>query len=166
MMLSINWKRNIHVVLLINTFFIVFYTVSLIRSINKGETIRKVLVMVAAGLQEPTWFIYCLCFLFQATGTHVTSEDSARFKSGRKLILFWNSFFDATDFYVGFGSEPFTSCSAQVSHLCQTTANRSLFHQSDAVIFHFPTLDILDMPEYRLPHQRWVVKRVSLESIN
>lgn len=76
-------------------------------------------------------------------------------KSGKiKLILFWTTFFESNDFYVGFGSKPFNQCHQTSS--CFTTNDRNLLNQSDAVIFHIRNTDLEDLPQTRLPHQRWI----------
>ena len=91
-----------------------------------------------------------------------------------KTILFWNTYFGSKDFEFGLGSVPFGQCSF-TRHQCQTTADRALFNQSDAVVFHVLSIrnGSKDMPTYRLPHQRWIFlvlespehTDVSLESI-
>jgi hypothetical protein len=39
---------------------------------------------------------------------------------------------------------------------CRLTNNRSLIHQSEAIIFHIRDLEGISWPEYRSPEQRWV----------
>jgi len=65
-----------------------------------------------------------------------------------KLILYWTSLFDDPTFDIGFGTSPFTHC--PVSN-CFTTTNRSLFNQSDIVLFHGRSMTMSD-----LPAQRWM----------
>ena len=87
---------------------------------------------------------------------HVNLTSYAAFKRNNpsgKTILFWTSFFDREDFYVGMETKPFRKCPVRQ---CFTTNDRSLLNQSDAVIFHIRDLDMNDMPDKRLIHQRWI----------
>lgn len=70
-----------------------------------------------------------------------------------KTILFWNTFYDSADFYIGFGQKPFSECRVWQ---CQTTNNRNALNQADAVIFHMPTLNSGDIPQLKYENQRWV----------
>ena len=72
-----------------------------------------------------------------------------------KTILFWTPYYEREDFTVGYGQEPFTKNNCPVTN-CRTTSDRSLFNESDAVIFHALQYQLKDLPKYRLPHQRFV----------
>ncbi|XP_037089768.1 alpha-(1,3)-fucosyltransferase C-like [Pollicipes pollicipes] len=69
-----------------------------------------------------------------------------------RTVLYWNTFYDAADFYVGFGDKPFRGCPYSN---CITTNNRSLSSRADAVVVHM--LNPVDpLPRPRPPHQRFV----------
>ena len=72
-----------------------------------------------------------------------------------KTILYWNSFFGIRDFTFGFGQQPFIDAQCPTS-TCYVTDNRTLFNQSDVVIFSIQNLNLLDLPTHRFPHQRFV----------
>jgi Fucosyltransferase, N-terminal len=70
-----------------------------------------------------------------------------------KRILFWTTFFGVVDFYVGLGRIGFKNC--PVSD-CETTNQRQLLSDSDAIIFHGRDLNRLDLPNIRSADQRWI----------
>ncbi len=72
-----------------------------------------------------------------------------------KLILYWNTFFGLKDFTFGFGQQPLIKAQCPVTS-CSFTDDRSLFNQSDVILFSFQNLSDLDLPPYRFPHQRFV----------
>lgn len=86
--------------------------------------------------------------------TTSTTEEELE---GPKLttILYWNSFFDSKDFTFGFGQQPLVDAQCPVSS-CHMTDDRSLFNQSDVVVFSFQGMNLTDLPAYRFPHQRFV----------
>ena len=72
-----------------------------------------------------------------------------------KTILYWNSFFGFDDFNFGFKQQPFIDAKCPIA-TCFLTNDRTLFNQSDVVIFSVQQLNVTDLPAYRLPHQRFV----------
>lgn len=85
-------------------------------------------------------------------------------KRGTKFILFWNSFFQDSDYKFGFGKDPFFSCNI---YDCYTMIDRDLIpiDQYDAIVFHGPEYNPIsqkDHPSKRSDHQIYVY--LSLES--
>ena len=72
-----------------------------------------------------------------------------------KTVLYWNSFFNIRDFTLGFGRQPMIDAQCRVD-ACSFTDNRTLFNQSDVVVFSFQNMSLTDLPLYRFPHQRFV----------
>jgi alpha-1,3-fucosyltransferase len=72
-----------------------------------------------------------------------------------KTILYWNSFFGKKDFTFGFGQQPFVNAKCPTA-TCYATDDRSLFNESDVVIFSIQGMNLTDLPTYRFPHQRFV----------
>jgi len=82
------------------------------------------------------------------------------------LILFWTKYFDS-DTSIGDGTESFKftqqtiaervfeKCPPPVNR-CRLTNNRTLIHQSEAVIFHIRDLNANQWPEFRSSEQRWI----------
>ena len=73
-----------------------------------------------------------------------------------KTILLWTRFFGDSEYRFGRYSAPFFICNEKIR--CQTTSDRSLLNQSDAVVFHIDPTDwnVNDKPDIRMPHQRWI----------
>lgn len=72
-----------------------------------------------------------------------------------KTILYWTSFFGSRDFNFGFGRKPLVDEKCPASD-CYLTDNRSLFNQSDVIVFSIQDLNMSDLPQYRFSHQRFV----------
>ncbi|KAI9559230.1 hypothetical protein GHT06_016019 [Daphnia sinensis] len=72
-----------------------------------------------------------------------------------KRILFWTTFFHWKDFGFGMGRDPFILAKCSFTN-CLTTDNRSLLHQSDALLFHPNDYNASDLPSIRNPDQRYV----------
>ena len=72
-----------------------------------------------------------------------------------KTILYWNSFFGFKDFMFGFQQQPFIDAKCPVT-TCYLTDDRTLFNQSDVVIFSIQGLNLTDLPSYRFSRQRFV----------
>jgi alpha-1,3-fucosyltransferase len=72
-----------------------------------------------------------------------------------KTILYWNSFFAFKDFNFGFGQQPFLDAKCPTA-TCFLTNDRTLFNQSDVVIFSVQQMNLTDLPPYRFAHQRFV----------
>lgn len=87
--------------------------------------------------------------------------------SGRPIHFILNRFFlTPSDFDFGFGQQPFIEAGCKVSN-CFTTNDRSLLHQSDAVLFDALNYDHSDLPQQRWPHQRYIyVHHEALPSTN
>ena len=72
-----------------------------------------------------------------------------------KTILYWNTFFNIRDFTFGFGQQPLIDAQCPVNG-CFFTDNRTLFNQSDVIVFSFQNMSLTDLPLHRFPHQRFV----------
>ncbi|XP_057368597.1 alpha-(1,3)-fucosyltransferase C-like [Daphnia carinata] len=72
-----------------------------------------------------------------------------------KRIVFWNEAYGNKEYGVGFGREALRKHGCPVWQ-CETTDNRTDAHTSDAVLFHLRSWTKNDLPEKRLPHQRYV----------
>ena len=73
----------------------------------------------------------------------------------KKLILFWNKFFNDPSFGYGIGaSEPFRKHNCPVSN-CETTTDKKRLRESDIIVFHMRD-PIYKLPNYRNPNQQWV----------
>ncbi len=72
-----------------------------------------------------------------------------------KTILYWDSFFGKKDFTFGFGQQPFVNAKCPTA-TCYATDDRSLFNESDVVIFSIQGMNLTDLPTCRFPHQRFV----------
>ncbi|KAK4878323.1 hypothetical protein RN001_010829 [Aquatica leii] len=74
-----------------------------------------------------------------------------------KHILFWTKFFYTDDYYIGFGSEPFSECEYKN---CFITKNRSFLSvdKFDAIIFHGNEFDEKEhkVPSARNPNQIYI----------
>jgi len=72
-----------------------------------------------------------------------------------KTILYWNDFHGILDYNFGFGTEGMVKygCSRQD---CYFTNNRTLFNESDVVIFSIQNTYSTDLPSHRFSHQRFV----------
>lgn len=77
-----------------------------------------------------------------------TAEKLSSKGDDKKIILFWNSFFEQPDFGFGFGSKPFEKCS--ISN-CRTTNDKTLLNDSTAVLIHMrsPGHDIEALRRWR-----------------
>jgi hypothetical protein len=64
-------------------------------------------------------------------------------------------FFGFKDFLFGFGQQPFLDAKCQTA-TCYLTNDRTLFNQSDVVIFSVQQMNLTDLPPYRFAHQRFV----------
>jgi alpha-1,3-fucosyltransferase len=76
------------------------------------------------------------------------------------IILYWTKYYHFLDFgNIGLGGKPFVTCDrAGINSGCMATTDRNLLNQSDAVIFHFRTINVSDMPppEWRRPQQHFI----------
>jgi len=74
-----------------------------------------------------------------------------------KYILFWNEAYGSKEYDLGFGRQPFYDNKCPETR-CLATDNRSMFpvEKFDAIFFHQRSLDFNDIPEKRLPSQRYV----------
>jgi Fucosyltransferase, N-terminal len=61
--------------------------------------------------------------------------------------------FDKMDYGFGFGRDLFKQCPVDN---CETTNDRTLLSQSDALIFHPWNMNLNDLPNIRKREQRWV----------
>jgi len=78
------------------------------------------------------------------------SQDDRKF-----IILYWTQYYHFPDFgNVGLGGKPFGTCDPG----CMATTDRNLLNQSDAIIFHFRTINVSDMPPpaWRRPNQHFI----------
>ena len=74
-----------------------------------------------------------------------------------KYILFWNEAYGSKEYDLGFGRQPFYDNKCPETR-CFATDNRSMLpvEKFDAIFFHQRSLDFNDIPEKRLPSQRYV----------
>ena len=72
-----------------------------------------------------------------------------------KKILFWNEAYGSKNYGVGHGHDALRKYGCPVWQ-CETTDNRSSAHEYDAVVFHLRSWTQQDLPERRLPQQRYV----------
>ncbi|GAB6023421.1 hypothetical protein CHUAL_008205 [Chamberlinius hualienensis] len=70
-------------------------------------------------------------------------------------ILLWTSYYGHDDFRFGFGREAFVNRQCQVSD-CALTNDRSQLLNAQAVVFHIFDMAHDDLPQQRLPSQRYV----------
>lgn len=95
-----------------------------------------------------------LLFNTQITATR-NVPDAGKRNNFPKLILYWNTFFNHSDFLFGFGQEPFINARCKINN-CVATNDRNLFNRSDGIIFHAGNYEGNDLPGYRFPHQRFI----------
>lgn len=69
-----------------------------------------------------------------------------------RLVLLWTPLYKGWNFLPQ-GRSAFSHCSE--SH-CEVTSDRNRLKESHAVIFHIRTMSLLDLPPFRLPHQKWI----------
>nr|CAH0110645.1 unnamed protein product [Daphnia galeata] len=72
-----------------------------------------------------------------------------------KRILFWTTFFGVKDYGFGIGRDVFAIAKCPVNN-CETTTDRNVLNQSDAVIFHPYDVNVKDLPRHRAVHQRYI----------
>lgn len=72
-----------------------------------------------------------------------------------KRILFWNLYFESRNYEFGLGQKPFIEAGCRVTN-CLTTDDRNLLNASDALLFHANDFDEIDLPQFRLPNQRYI----------
>jgi len=75
-----------------------------------------------------------------------------------KRILYWTSNYNKNQkdmAFIGFGQEPFIRAGCEVTN-CFATDDRSELNRSDALIFHSVDFKADDLPDHRLPHQRYI----------
>ena len=124
---------------------------------NKTVTLLLICFNVCVSL------IILICFHY-----HLTVEfenDRLKIEQGQqqssisapvnrlKIILYWNVFFNASDFNLGFGRQPLIEAKCQVNN-CIFTDDIDKFNESDVVIFFAQF--IYDLPNHRFPNQRFV----------
>jgi alpha-1,3-fucosyltransferase len=73
-----------------------------------------------------------------------------------KRILFWTPFFGVKDYEFGMGRDAFINKAKCPVSNCETTTDRNLVNQSDAIIFHPIDVDVKDLPAHRMAHQRYI----------
>jgi alpha-1,3-fucosyltransferase len=78
---------------------------------------------------------------------------------GTKRVLFWTKRFNEPDWHVGIGNGVFRHC--PISN-CETTNDKSLLMESDAVMFHAMNFnwsskfERTTIPDRRTSEQRWI----------
>ncbi|XP_057368457.1 alpha-(1,3)-fucosyltransferase C-like [Daphnia carinata] len=93
---------------------------------------------------------------FNSIRDDLPAETSEEVNVKRKIVLYWNTFYNQTDMTFGFGQQPFIDAGCQITN-CIATNDRSLFSQSDGVIIHAGDYQERDLPTHRLPHQRFIM---------
>ncbi len=73
--------------------------------------------------------------------------------SNLKTILFWNTFFESSDFRFGLGQNPFFDWRCPVYN-CRTSNDKSELSHASAVMFHGPRIPTF--PSWRSPNQVYV----------
>ena len=71
------------------------------------------------------------------------------------MILFWNKKYHLNDYGVGLGQAPFLRFGCRVNN-CIFTNDRQKLNQSDALLFFVLGFNRTDLPQHRLPHQRYI----------
>ena len=94
--------------------------------------------------------------------SHVnTVKSKNKLKSGRKTILFWNSYWEKGYFDMGVGNRGFNSCPNFCN--CYTTRRRSKLTNKheivDAVVFHGVRLKISEIE--RLKEKRHLLSKIN-----
>ena len=82
-------------------------------------------------------------------------EDVATEGNPPKVVLYWTKYYEAADFGFGLGRKPFIRAGCKVTN-CIATNDRSMLDKSDAILFHGGQFNYSDIPDHRLPHQRYV----------
>ncbi|XP_014205411.1 alpha-(1,3)-fucosyltransferase C isoform X2 [Copidosoma floridanum] len=106
-----------------------------------------------------------LCVLYYVTPRTVSNLAIYTFTddADRKTILYWNTFFNEEDFYLGMG---YVARDCPIYNNCFATHNRFLrsVEDFDAIVFHGINgeLSTKDLPDRRRPSQKYVF--VALES--
>ncbi|GAB6020694.1 hypothetical protein CHUAL_003363 [Chamberlinius hualienensis] len=121
----------------------------------KLETAKYVLVFL---FLPAIAYIYLIPWINEQRIENVSYSNTTAVKT--KRILYWTPFYSSTDYYFGFGQQPFLNKCKQSAGFtkvqCETTSNRSLLNSSDAVIFHIRDLNYDDIPKWRKPDQIWI----------
>ncbi|KZS14617.1 putative Alpha--fucosyltransferase C [Daphnia magna] len=84
-----------------------------------------------------------------------TTENLVEKNPPFKRIVFWNEAYGSKEYGVGFGRDALRKFGCPVWQ-CETTDNRTDILTSDAIVFHLRSWTKSDLPERRLPHQRYV----------
>jgi len=94
----------------------------------------------------------------QIPQTKICKENITQNQARQKIILFWTKIFSQsinTHFINNFLFTPSGRCGTDQ---CRVTIHRQELCRSDAIIFHARGgIKTFDMPEARLPHQRYVL---------
>lgn len=75
--------------------------------------------------------------------------------SKKKLILFWNKWFNDPSYEYGIGfSKPFEANNCPVTN-CEITTDKKRLQESNIIVFHMRE-SLYKLPKYRRPDQRWI----------
>ncbi|XP_014667965.1 PREDICTED: alpha-(1,3)-fucosyltransferase 7-like isoform X2 [Priapulus caudatus] len=87
--------------------------------------------------------------------THsILQYDTGEPEPPSKTILFWTTYYSYRKLW------PFDKkfpLGPLCPYRCRLTHKKSLYNQSDAVLFHAWTVDIDKLPKWRFPYQQWVL---------
>jgi alpha-1,3-fucosyltransferase len=93
--------------------------------------------------------------MYEKLSPSLACPTASQMNDRKFVILYWTKYFHFLDLgNAGLGGKPFDTCDPG----CMVTTDRNLFNESDAVIFHFRSLNVDDLPppEWRRPHQHFI----------
>ncbi len=122
-------------------------TTKTLTTLRISSTIRQYTVLID-GVQYPT----------QVPLHKNVSIDFKRLdaSSSKKLILFYNTWFDDKGYEIGLGYRtPFNKSGCPVTS-CETTDDKRRLNESDFVITHMRDSLPVHLPSFRPKNQRWI----------